>query len=92
MDPTAQNTLLQMASKSSSGGFLGLSASGLFAGLLFSLAGYLYFRAGWREKDFLTLGTGIALMAFPYVITKTLYIVLVGAGIMALHYFYRNYQ
>ena len=69
------------------GGFFGLSIWGLVAGLVFSTIGYFYFRAGKANSSFTTLGTGIALMVFPYFVTNTLYVVAIGLAIMALHHF-----
>ena len=86
-DPS-QDILSKITAGGGGGGsFLGLSMWGLLAGLVFSTIGYFYFRAGKANSNFTTLGTGIALMVFPYFITNTLYVVAVGIGIMVLHYF-----
>lgn len=92
MQELPQTALLQIASAGGEGGFFGLSGWGLLAGMLFSVVGFFYFRAGKRKSDFSALGTGIALMVFPYFVTKTIYIIAVGAGILALYHLSDKYQ
>jgi len=87
MQELPQVVLSRIAAGGGDGGLFGFSVWGLIAGIVFSAIGYFYFRAGKRESDFITLGTGIALMGFPCFVTNALHIVLVGTGIMALHYF-----
>ena len=88
MEPTSQNALNQILSESSGKGVLfGLSAWGLAVGLIVSTVGYFYFRHGKQNSDFFTLGTGMALMVFPYFVTNTLYVILVASAIILFHYF-----
>lgn len=90
MDPAAQNDLGQLAAKSSAGILAGLTVWGLVAGLVVSAVGFFYFRYGKQNNSFFTMGTGVALMAFPYFVTQTLYIVLIAAGLILFHRFSGN--
>ncbi|HNW43685.1 MAG TPA: hypothetical protein PKI19_04220 [Elusimicrobiales bacterium] len=83
--PVSQASYAQMLG--STGSMFGFTLWGFGAGLIYSIIGYFYLRAGKRERNIPTMTAGVALMLFPYFVTKTSYIVLAGAGIMALHYF-----
>jgi len=68
--------------------FMGMSMGGLLANLLFSIIGFLYFRYGKSTGSVPTMVTGLALMLYPYIISNTLYMVLIGLGIMLAHWLF----
>ncbi|MCX5785466.1 MAG: hypothetical protein NTX59_07240 [Elusimicrobia bacterium] len=92
MDDEARLAAFQkLAGQNPSGGFFGFSPWAIAVGVLFSLVGLFYFKRGKQEMDIPTISAGIALMAFPYFVSDTLYMLLTGAAIMALHYMARKY-
>lgn len=66
-----------------------MSTSLLLWGLLFGAIGFGYFLYGKRQKAFVPLFCGIALMAFPYFISNVVVLVLVGLALIAVPYFIR---
>lgn len=69
----------------------GLSGWAMLTAAIFSGVGYFYFRAGRRDSDYFTLGTGVVLMAFPYFVSNALHQVLVGSAIIGFHYYQTHY-
>ena len=55
----------------------------LFGMLMFSLIGYVAFRHGRRSERKSAIGIGVALMLFPYVISSTLWLYVVGGLLCA---------
>ena len=75
------------ALSSSGGSLLGMSMWGVLASVLFSIVGLFYFKRGKSEGDVPMLICGALLLVYPYFISNTLCIVLIGAGLMAApHY------
>jgi len=69
----------------------GLSVWGMLAGFFFSMLGLAYFRIGKRKQDMKRMFLGVFLMVYPYIITDTLYIVLVGLVLSLLPIFFKNW-
>lgn len=67
-----------------------LSASNLFAGLLFSSIGFVGFIYGRRLHLWKPMFIGIALMAYPYFIENTAAIFAVGVVGTAALFFFRD--
>ena len=59
----------------------------LLWGVLFGSIGLGYFVYGKKQHAVVPLVCGLALMAFPYFVSNTALIVLIGAGLSALPYF-----
>lgn len=59
-----------------------MDAGNLILGLIFSSIGIGYFIYGRKQSNLVTKYCGIALMLYPYVVTNTLAMVAVGAGLM----------
>jgi hypothetical protein len=55
-----------------------ISLYGILAAAFFSLIGFAYFLYGKKSVSYSFLFCGITLMAYPYFISKTVYIVVVG--------------
>jgi len=73
-----------------SGGLLfGMSGWGIAASFLFSGIGFVYFKYGKSMEDTQTIICGVTLMVYPYFFSNALYMLLVGAGIIALHHLWR---
>ncbi len=59
----------------------------LFGGLLFGTIGFVAFRYGKKQGDYRKLGVGVALMFYPYFISNTIAMYLVGAALTAALFF-----
>ncbi|MDE2146280.1 MAG: hypothetical protein KGJ24_06290 [Burkholderiales bacterium] len=62
----------------------------LFGAIVFGLVGMVAFRLGRRREQPVTWGLGVALMAYPYVVSNTLVMYLIGAALCAGLYLYRG--
>ena len=51
--------------------------------------GLAYFVYGKRQQSFVALFCGIGLMAFPYFISNTILLVVVGVGLAVIPYLFR---
>ena len=58
-------------------------------GMLFGAIGIGYFVYGKRQSAFLPLLCGFGLMIFPYFVSSTLWLVLIGAVLMVLPWYFR---
>ena len=77
--------------KAGSGGALfGFSMWGILASLLFSGIGFFYFKRGKDTADMPMMVGGIALLVYPYFVSDTLYIVVIGLALTALPWALRN--
>ena len=54
----------------------------LVGGLLFGTIGLFAFMVGKRRGHYKTLGIGLALMAYPYFVSSTAVLYLIGAGLV----------
>lgn len=63
---------------------LDMNVESLFLGLLFSSIGMGYFIYGRKQANKVVKYSGIALMVYPYFITGSIAIVLVGLVLMVL--------
>ena len=61
----------------------------LLWGLLFGSVGIGFFIYGRRQRQVVPLICGLCLMVFPYFVTNTLGLVVIGAVLMAVPYFVR---
>ncbi len=68
-----------------------MSTGWLLWGVFFSAAGLGYFVYGRRQQAIIPLVCGLVLMIYPYFITNLLVLVLIGALLMLLPWFARNY-
>lgn len=66
-----------------------VNESWLWWGLLFGSIGLGFFIYGKRQRLVVPLLCGLALMIFPYFVSSTILLVLVGAALVALPYFFR---
>ena len=57
--------------------------------LLFSAAGVGYFVYGKKQRATIPLVCGLLLMIFPYFVSSTILLVILGVGLLALPYFMR---
>jgi hypothetical protein len=67
------------------------SGAYLFGALLFSLIGFAAFRYGKKVTSMATMLIGIALMLYPYVVSETWVLYLVGAGLCGALYWFRDF-
>lgn len=70
-------------------GEVALNASMLWWGLLFGSIGLGFFVYGRKQRAIVPLVCGIALMAFPYFVNGTAWLLVIGAALMAIPYFFR---
>ena len=61
----------------------------LFWGVIFSAIGLGFFMYGKQQKAAIPLGCGIALMLYPYFVSNTILMVLIGLALIAIPYFVR---
>jgi uncharacterized membrane protein len=59
-----------------------MDTSNLILGLVFSSIGIGYFIYGRKQSNMVAKYCGIALMLYPYLVTNTLAMIAVGAGLM----------
>ncbi|HAT50703.1 MAG: hypothetical protein HQL07_02715 [Nitrospirae bacterium] len=62
----------------------GFSVEGIVASILFSIVGMAYTRMGRKNGPISTMLFGIALMVFPYFVTETSNIVMMGSALTIL--------
>jgi len=67
-----------------------ISTSLLLWGILFSSIGLGYFIYGKKQRKPVPLFCGLALMVYPYVIDTQFLIVVIGATLCAIPYFWRT--
>ena len=68
----------------------GFSLSGLIGGFLFGSIGFIAFIYGKKNFEFRPMLIGIVLMVYPYFLRGTLMLYLVGTGLTAALYFFRE--
>lgn len=66
------------------------SPSNLFAGLIFGSIGFVAFIYGKKIASFRPMVIGIVLMIYPYFISGTLFLYLIGIVLTASLYFWRG--
>lgn len=67
-----------------------MNESWLLWGLLFGSIGLGYFIYGRRQNAVVPLVTGLALMAFPYFVSTTFLLLVVGAALIAVPWLLRT--
>lgn len=65
------------------------STANLLWGLFFSSLGIGYFIYGKKQQRVVPLFVGLGLMLYPYFITNTVLLVVIGLALMAAAYFLR---
>ncbi|MEO8999823.1 MAG: hypothetical protein ABI227_12230 [Rhodanobacter sp.] len=66
-----------------------MNASTLWWGLLFGSIGLGFFIYGKKQRAIVPLVCGIALMVFPYFVSGTAWLVVIGMVLMAIPHFVR---
>lgn len=66
-----------------------MNGSWILWGLLFGAIGFGFFVYGKKQKAIVPLVCGLALMIFPYFVSSTLLLVVVGTVLIAAPYFVR---
>ena len=61
----------------------------LIWGLIFGSIGFGYFIYGKKQKRGVPFASGVGLMVFPYFVTNSYLLVLIGVALLALPYFFR---
>ncbi|MFC5526146.1 hypothetical protein ACFPPA_10365 [Rhodanobacter ginsengisoli] len=64
-----------------------MSASTLLWGVLFGSIGLGFFLYGKKQQAIVPLVCGVALMVFPYFVSGTAWLVVIGMTLMAIPYF-----
>ena len=62
----------------------------LVGGMLFGTIGFFAFMVGKRQANYKTLGIGLALMAYPYLVSNTAVLYLVGVGLIVALVLFRD--
>jgi len=58
--------------------------------IIFGIIGWCAFNYGRKEKNYKVLVIGLVLMLYPYGVTNTLWLYLIGIGVSSLLYFWRD--
>jgi len=66
------------------------SAAKIFAWIIFGAIGFAVFLYGKKNRFFRPTIIGVALMVYPYFISGTLFLYLVGIALIAVLYFWRE--
>lgn len=66
-----------------------MSTASLLWSLLFSSVGLGFFVYGRKQKAVVPLVCGLVLMVFPYFVSNTLLLVVIGVALVAIPYFVR---
>ena len=66
-----------------------MDTASLLWNLVLGSVGLGYFLYGKSQKSLVPALCGVVLMVFPYFISSTLLMVVVGAGLMAIPFFFR---
>jgi hypothetical protein len=64
------------------------SEASLIWGMVFGVVGLAYFVFGKRQQRFVPLFCGIGLMAFPYFVSNTVLLVILGLVLSVIPYFF----
>lgn len=67
-----------------------MTVSAMLWGLLFSSIGVGLFLYGRKQSRFMPLLCGALLVVYPFFVTRTLWLVVIGAVLTALPYFVRR--
>ena len=65
------------------------SGASLLWGVVFGAVGLAYFVYGKKQQRFVPLLCGIGLMTFPYFMSNTVLLVVVGLALSVIPYFFR---
>ena len=66
-----------------------VNEAALLWGVVFSAVGLAYFVYGKKQQRFIPLFCGIGLMAFPYFVSNTILLVVVGVVLSVIPYLFR---
>lgn len=67
-----------------------MTTASIFWGFLFGSIGVGYFIYGRKQQKVVPLACGLVLMVFPYFVSNTILLIVIGAALMAVPYFYRS--
>ena len=67
-----------------------MDAFGLIVTLFFSLVGMVVFASGKKNANLIHLACGILLMVYPYAVSNDILLVLIGAILSAIAWFFRD--
>lgn len=69
---------------------MNFSWANIMAWLIFSIIGLSAFNYGRKEKNYRALTIGIVLMVYPYFVSSTLWLYVLGVGFSSLLYFWKD--
>ena len=87
LDKGQQNMILSAVGLSDPSAF---SAGKIIAWIIFGMVGFVAFVYGKKQKNFKPLLIGIALMAYPYFVSSAVWLYVVGMGLSALLFLWRE--
>ena len=67
-----------------------MSGASLLWGLLFGSVGIAFFVYGKKQEKMVPLVCGLILMILPYVVSSTILLVITGAALTTVPYFFRS--
>ncbi len=69
---------------------MNFSWANIMAWLIFGIIGFCAFNYGRKERNYRALTIGIVLMVYPYFVSNTLWLYVLGTGISSLLYFWKD--
>ncbi len=88
--PTQQGMNLLLNAYGVNPAHSGFTFAKIMAWIIFGIIGTCAFNYGRKEKDYKPIIIGLALMIYPYFISNTIWLYLIGVGVMSLLYFWRD--
>jgi hypothetical protein len=88
MDEQTLNTLMNTYGVSSAG--FNFSWPNIIGGIVFGIIGFYAFNYGRKEKAYKPLAIGLVLMVYPYFVSNTIMLYVLGIAISSLLYFWRD--
>lgn len=82
------NAMLHMAGVTTASG--GINTANIIANLIFGTVGFVLLMYGWKNKEPKPLVFGLVISIFPFFITNAILIYVIGIGLIAWAYFWRD--
>lgn len=89
-DQETMSALLNAYGVSAGSSGAGFNWVNLLLGIMFGIVGMYAFNQGRKERNYKPLVIGVALMGYPYFVSNTWLVLLIGIALTAALYFWRD--